>query len=420
MTGTKLKMPFILWVIVTSYFAFQFILRLLAGILREDLMAKFAVDTVAFGNLAGFYYLGYAGMQIPIGYMLDRYNFRFVTFISIIVASIGTVIFAFSNEWEYVLFGRFLIGAGSAVGFLAVAKVIKTFFPERMHSLMIGFAFTIGLTGAVMGGKPVKYLFDTVGYSYTFKYLVSATVLIGFLVLLVNDKKIQKYEYESDKPADFVDTLKIIFNPTIIFIGVCGGLMVGSLEGFADVWAIPFFTQIYNFSEYDSITATSIVYTGMCVGGPLLAWCAEYFKSNIFMILVTGILTSIIFIVMFMHTQLSYNIVIALMFLIGILCCYQVLVFTLASEIVGKNSAGIAIAIVNCINMSFGHFFHVMISNIIQSNWDGSVNNNNMPLYDIKSFILALSPVPTMSLIGGLGFLYLSILNKKGKLKKVA
>ena len=36
----KLKVPLILWSIVTTFFAFQFILRLSAGILREDIIKK--------------------------------------------------------------------------------------------------------------------------------------------------------------------------------------------------------------------------------------------------------------------------------------------------------------------------------------------------------------------------------------------
>jgi sugar phosphate permease len=284
---------------------------------------------------------------------------------------------------------------------------------------MIGFAFTVGLTGAIVGGKPVKFMFDSVGYTDTLKYLAIIAVTIGVLVLSVSDKKIEKFEYEQGDSGDFVEIFKLIFNPKILFIGVCGGLMVGSLEGFTDVWAIPFFTQIYHFSEYDSITATSIVYTGMCVGGPVLAWCAEYFKSNILMILITSILTSIIFVVMFMNDHMSYNVVATLMFIIGILCCYQILVFTLASDIVGKSSAGLALAVVNCINMSFGHIFHLLISNIIQNNWNGDLNSNGMPLYDMNSYILALSPIPVLSLVGGFGFLYISILKSKGKLKKI-
>ena len=56
-TIKRLRAPIALWSIATTFFAFQFILRLSAGILREDIIQKFHVDTTAFGTMAGYYYL---------------------------------------------------------------------------------------------------------------------------------------------------------------------------------------------------------------------------------------------------------------------------------------------------------------------------------------------------------------------------
>ena len=99
----------------------------------------------------------------------------------------------------------------------------------------------------------------------------------------------------------------------------------------------------------------------MCFGGPLLAYLAKVTKSNIFIIIISGLFTIIVFCIIFFVLDLSRTAVGALMFYLGILCCYQVLVFAFASDLVEKSCAGIAIAIINCLNMSFGHFFHKVI-----------------------------------------------------------
>ena len=52
-TFMRLKAPIALWSIATTFFAFQFILRLSVGILREDIIQKFHIDTAAFGPMAG-------------------------------------------------------------------------------------------------------------------------------------------------------------------------------------------------------------------------------------------------------------------------------------------------------------------------------------------------------------------------------
>ena len=151
MENNSLKKPILLWLLANLFFAFQFILRLSAGILREDIIQKFAVDAADFGTLAGYYYLGYAIAQIPLGIMLDRLSFRFVTFFAIVNASIGTLTFVTTTDWNFLLFGRFLIGAGSGVAFLSVAKITKTYFDEKYHSILLGLSFSFGLTGGVFG-----------------------------------------------------------------------------------------------------------------------------------------------------------------------------------------------------------------------------------------------------------------------------
>lgn len=413
MLNQSLGKPLLLWGLANLFFAFQFILRLSAGILREDIIQKFQIDAASFGTLAGYYYLGYAGMQIPLGIMLDQMSFRIVAFLAIITASIGTIIFVATDNWHFLLLGRLLIGAGSGVAFLAVAKITKTYFHEKYHSLMLGFSFTFGLTGAVFGAAPMKYLFDHFGYDNTF----NALAIVGFaiaLLMLFFGKIEKKRKSEEDLGKRVVaEILTLIMNPRIIVVGICGGLMVGSLEGFADVWAIAYFNQVYGMSQTQSTMVTSFVYIGMCVGGPILAIAAGLVRSANFMIFITGILTIGVFVILFCVPTMSIIFSASLMFFLGILCCYQVLVFTVVGSYVSVASAGMAIALTNCINMSFGHLFHMAIGNIIQENWSGAVNDIGMALYSRETFVIALAVIPVCCFIGQLGFGWLAVRGAK-------
>ena len=414
-TFMRLKAPIALWSIATTFFAFQFILRLSVGILREDIIQKFHIDTAAFGTMAGYYYLGYAGMQIPLGIMLDKFNFRIVTALAIMLSVVGTLTFVLANDWNIVLLGRFLIGAGSAVGFLAVAKVIKLFFEEKYHAFMIGFAFTFGLTGAVFGGTPMRLIFNHFGYYASFMALAVTGTIIAAVVLMVKDKRIERVDTSPNAHPSFRQIIKLIFNPMVFFVGIAGGLMVGPLEGFADVWAMPFFQHVHYLSENDAIFVASLVFLGMCVGGPLLAYLAKMTGSNILIIAMSGAFTVIVFFIIFFVRELSTTALSALMFYLGILCCYQVLVFAFVSDIVEKSCAGIAIAIINCLNMSFGHFFHKIISTTIQKYWDGTVNMEGLPIYNYESYIYGLLVIPVGCLAGTVIFLYMAFI----KVKKV-
>lgn len=413
MSNMSFKRALFLWSLASVFFAFQFILRLSAGILREEITQKFAIDAASFGTLAGYYYLGYSGAQIPLGIMLDRLSFRFVTSFAIATAAIGTFAFVTTDNWNILLFSRFLIGVGSGVAFLSVAKIIKSCFEEKYHSPMLGFSFSFGLIGAVFGATPMKYLFDQFGYDTVFNMLAVTGFLISIIILILG--KLNNDEETSTAKETLNSVVKLILNPKIILIGISGGLMVGSLEGFADVWAIPFFNQSFGLSKTDSTTITSFVYMGMCFGGPVLTFAASVLRSTNLTIFLTGILTIIIFAVLFYIPGHYFNFTISavLMFILGILCCYQVLVFIVTSESVDQKSTGLAIAVINCINMSFGHFFHTIIGSAFEYSWNGAITGNGSPLYLHENFVYALAIIPICAFIGQFGFGLLAVRSSK-------
>lgn len=407
----------ILWVASTLFFSFQFILRMIPALLIDQVMKKYNVNTQDFGNLASAYYLGYAGMQIPLGILMDRFNFRYVSFLAIVVAIIGNLVFTCADNWYIAIFGRFLIGAGSAIGFLGVAKIIKVYFNEKYHKFMIGLSFTFGLMGAVFGNKPMVEILNNYPVSNVLIALSFVGLLIGIIILLIKGEEKEIDSIETITQTDHNFSIKqIIFNPIILIVGISGGLMVGALEGFADLWSLKYFSQILGFSKEDSSFANSFFFVGMCVGGPILANLSDYLKSDVVVIMFCAITIALIFIILFYFTQhWSLNLLSSIMFILGIVCCYQILVFSFVSSLVDKSVTGMSIAVANCMNMSFGMFFHKIISILIQYNYNSNMDNDAcVIIYDYQAFVIALSVIPICALLGQFGFLYVSYkLNNK-------
>ena len=405
------NLAIILWIASTLFFAFQFILRMLPALLIDPIMKKYNINAADFGNLTSAYYLGYAGMQIPFGILMDRFNLRYISFIAILTAIVGNLIFAVTDNWYLAILGRFLVGAGSGIGFLGVAKIIKVCFEEKYHKFMIGLSFTFGLTGAVFGNKPMVEILNNYKALSVLIALSFVGLVIGGIILLIKGDRNNISEAQ-----EFA--FKKILNANILIIGIAGGLMVGSLEGFADLWSLKYFSQIYGFTKEQTSSANSFFFLGMCVGGPILAYFSEYFKSDIFVITICSLLVAFIFAILFSYTSnWSLNLLSILMFVLGILACYQVLVFSLASSLVDKSVTGMAIAVTNCLNMSFGIFFHKIISLLIQYNYNGTIDHiTGEAKYDYTTFVIALSTIPICALLGQIGFLYVSYkLNKQVK-----
>lgn len=144
-----------------------------------QIMAQFSIDASHFGLLAACYYYGYAGMQIPMAILLDRFSIRYVVFVFAVICGLATLLFTYTQHFYMAAFSRFLIGSGSAVGFLGISKVVSEWFPKAQYASMIGFSFTFGLMGAIYGGKPVSLLIDAYNEQNVATTLAIISILIG-------------------------------------------------------------------------------------------------------------------------------------------------------------------------------------------------------------------------------------------------
>lgn len=98
MTFTKNKyLPFMMWVFPLLFFTFQFVLRLWPGLMMQQIMGQFSIDATHFGMLAAFYYYGYAGMQIPVAILLDRFSARYVVFAFATLCGLAVLIFTYTR-----------------------------------------------------------------------------------------------------------------------------------------------------------------------------------------------------------------------------------------------------------------------------------------------------------------------------------
>ncbi len=387
-----------MWVFPLSFFALQFILRLWPGLMMQEIMTQFSIDAASFGFLAAFYYYGYAGMQIPMALLLEKFGARKVVFAFALLCGLSALLFISTHNFYLALLSRFLIGVSSAVGFLGVSKVVSEWFSSTQYSQMIGFSFSIGLLGAVYGGKPVTQLISTYGGQRIGLALALCSISVGLVVYLVlrtpkNVKTTKANEIN-------LSHLSVLFTSrTLWTLALANLLMVGALEGFADVWGVPYLTTAFGFAKSDAALLVSLIFVGMLFGGPLLAFLSKKL-GNYTIIGVCGIGLALAFLMLLSEHVSNWWILSALFFTIGLMCCYQVIVFAAGATLVSNKHLGITIAFLNCINMFGGSFFHTSIGKIMDFYWDGGVTANGIRRYSLQSYHHALMIIPLCALLG--------------------
>ena len=393
-------LPFFMWLFPLSFFTYQFIWRLWPSLMMREIMQQFAIDASGFGFLTGLYYYGYSPMQIPVAMMLDRFGARYIVFGSAVLCGIAASTFTYTDNWTLACLSRFLVGAGSAVGFLGTSKVISEWFPKDQYARMIGFSFTVGLMGALYGGKPVSLLVENYSWQKVAFVLACLSIVLGVgAYLFLRSPKMFKTQNDPDhfKVCHFKELLS---SPVIWLLALSNFLMVGSLEGFSDVWGVPYLMTAYSLSKSDAAELVSFVFVGMLFGGPLLAALSKKL-GNYTVISLCGFGMAIAFMLLFSTTHYNWYWFAGLLFCVGILCCYQVIVFVAGSDLVSPQVLCVTVAFLNCVNMLGGSFFHTSIGLMMDAFWTGFVGPDGVREYTLESYRTALMIIPACAILGG-------------------
>ena len=387
-----------IWIIASVFYAYQYVLRVMPNIMLNDIMQQFHIDAATFGQLSGVYYIGYSLLHLPVGILLDRFGPKKIMSGSILLTVVGLSPLVFADYWVYPMVGRFLIGLGSSAAILGLFKIIRTAFSAEKFPRMLSLSVTIGLIGAIYGGGPVNYMRAAFGYqTVIYLFAITGLILALFTYWLIPNSQ--------NSPSGTVTSniKEVLKNGKVLWTCVFAGLMVGPLEGFADVWGTAFLKQVCGLEGTVAASLPSMIFIGMCFGSPVLSFFAEKAGNYLLTIIGAGIAMALSFCILLFYpltsSFLSMNFVI-----IGICCAYQILAIYKASTYVREEIAGITTAVANMIIMIFGYVFHTTIGSIISAM--GGPTSSQALFYGV-------STIPIGLCLGSIGFAVLVFQERK-------
>ncbi|KPI18876.1 major facilitator superfamily MFS_1 [Actinobacteria bacterium OK006] len=172
------------WGIGVSVYFVAVIYRTSLGVAGLDAADRFHVNASALSTFSILQLLVYAGMQIPVGLLVDRLGTKKVLALGVVLFTAGQLGFAFSASYGTALASRALLGCGDAMTFISVLRLGTRWFPARRGPLVAQLAGLVGMAGNLVSTLVLARLLHGLGWTATFAGSALAGVVVLVLLLL--------------------------------------------------------------------------------------------------------------------------------------------------------------------------------------------------------------------------------------------
>ena len=245
---------------ITVFFVFAFgyflscLLRAITATLSPVLTLEFELMAADLGLLAGGYFLGFASMQIPLGYLLDKFGPKKIVSSFLLIAFIGTVSFALAQNFSGLLVSRILIGVGVSACLMAPLTGYRIWFAENQQQRANSWMLMIASLGFLSSTLPVQLLLPALGWRWLFGG-IAALILISLFLMLAF---IPKWDHQKDESLEnpvrqgsLSDVWKNKFFISVIPMGLFN---YGGLMAIQTLWAGPWMIRVAGYTPLESAT----------------------------------------------------------------------------------------------------------------------------------------------------------------------
>jgi len=219
----------------------SYLFRSINALIAGDLTAELGLSAADLGLLTSAYFLMFAAVQLPCGVLIDRYGPRLVDSALLLVAAVGSLLFALAEDVWTLMVGRALIGLGVAVGLVAGLKAIVLWFPPERVALANGWYIMLGALGALSATGPAEFLVQGVGWRGLFAILAASTAAVALLIILVVP---EKKPVHAAAPSREISFFTIYRDPRFWRIAPLAATGVGTSFSLQGLWAAPWLTDV--------------------------------------------------------------------------------------------------------------------------------------------------------------------------------
>lgn len=265
------RRAWVIWVVALAAYILAVFHRTslgVAGLLAAD---RFGINAAQLSTFTVLQLTVYAVMQVPVGVALDRFGPKRLILLGLALMTGGQMWFAFAGTFEAGVLARILLGAGDAMIFISLMRLVALWFRVKQAPIVTQLTGMLGQIGALTAASPLAFALARWGWTHTFAFAAS----FGFALLIavfvaVKDTPYSGAAIERIKIRALAWTMRDIWQNPGTRLGMYSHFtsMFGA-NVFGLLWGYPFLVAGQGLSPAAASTLIMLMTVTAIVVGPI-------------------------------------------------------------------------------------------------------------------------------------------------------
>lgn len=260
------------WAAAVSIYVLAVFFRTSLAVAGLTAARRFDISAAQLATFTMVQLLVYAGMQLPVGVLLDRFGSKRLLAVGLTLMTIGQLGFAFADSFVFGLGTRVLVGIGDSMIFVSVLRLVMLWFPPARSPIITQVTGLLGQVGAIAAAVPMAHALSDFGWTPVF--VGSALIGVGLGVVLYLVVIDTPYKVTDKRPpglTEVADNVREAWAQPGTRLGLWTHFTTQfSVTAMGLLWGFPFFVQGEGVSETSAGLLLTIMTISSMISGPLL------------------------------------------------------------------------------------------------------------------------------------------------------
>ena len=270
---------------ITIFLVFAFgyyisnLLRAITATISPELVSEFNLSAGNLGLLGGGYFLGFALVQIPLGYLLDKSGPKKIVSYFLLIAIIGMISFSLSQNFISLLISRALIGAGVGACLMGPLTAYRVWFQDETQQRANSWMLMTGAIGMLSSSLPVQFFLPIIGWRSIFGILAILTLFcIILIIIFIPNWNKANVQNTSDDKGSLKEVWQNKFFKSLVPMGFFN---YGGLFAIQTLWAGPWMVKVSGYTPEESANGLFIIYLSLLFSFLTWGYFVPKFSKNV-------------------------------------------------------------------------------------------------------------------------------------------